>query len=179
MDSASWRLMRLLVVAILAFGGIACASHKEELPPWETLTNKRAPGAGSGSTEGTYSSGTNGDPNGNGNGGGGTADDGGGAGNGNGNGGNGGNGNGGAGKGGGVDAGRSQVCMDLSTCCAHEKFCTEEVFACQGVALLGDDTVCGVVLKAYEAIGCSNKKNLGAAIIPGFPGCPVPNGGFF
>lgn len=171
--------MRRFVVVLLTLGPIACASHKEELPPWETLTNKRAPG----STEGTYSSGgTNGDPSGGGggagNGSGGTLDDGGGAGSGNGNGN--GNGQGAGGKGGGVDAGRSQVCMDLSTCCAHDKFCTEEVFACQGVALLGDDVLCGTVLKAYEAIGCSNKANLGAAILPGFPGCPLPNhGGFF
>lgn len=176
--------MRRLVVALLAFGPIACASHKEELPPWETLTNKPPASGG-----GTYSSGTGGSDTGDQSGGqgqGGASSTDGGAGNGNGGAGNGGNGNGGNGNGGGggngfgIDAGRSQVCMDLSTCCSHDKFCTEEVFACQGVALLGDDVLCGTVLKAYNAIGCSNKLNLGAAIIPGFPGCPLPNhGGFF
>ena len=178
--------MRRLVVALLAFGPIACASHKEELPPWETLTNKPPASGG-----GTYSSGTGGGDTGDQSGGqgqgGASSTDGGNGNGGNGNGGNGnggngnGNGNGaGGGNGFGIDAGRSQVCMDLSTCCSHDKFCTEEVFACQGVALLGDDVLCGTVLKAYNAIGCSNKLNLGAAIIPGFPGCPLPNhGGFF
>ena len=179
---AALNLSLLVSVGILAS---ACAG-KDELPPWQgsgdddrqsqsssqsTYTGSEAgTGPGTGGASGTDAGPGNGaanDPNGNGPNG------------------NAGNGDGGSGNGNGNGTGApprhdpATVCTKLSICCSFPKACTAETYACQGVSLLGDPAVCSTVLTLYEGIGCDNKLNLGAAIIPGFPGCPKPRGGFF